>query len=82
MLYLGTILYVGLLFVNAIAILSEERFLARSSSPPLRRVFEIYLTMRAYTLQSAGHLPNSSQVHITRAMTSPDTAVLVGRMSA
>jgi hypothetical protein len=34
MFYLGSILYVGTLFVNAIAILNEERFLARSASPP------------------------------------------------
>lgn len=32
MLYLGTILYVGLLLVNAMAVLSEDRFLARSTS--------------------------------------------------
>lgn len=31
MLGLGTILYVGVLFINAIAILSEDRFLARSA---------------------------------------------------
>jgi len=29
MLYLGTLLYVGTLLVNALAVLSEERFLAR-----------------------------------------------------
>ncbi|TPX70843.1 hypothetical protein SpCBS45565_g01419 [Spizellomyces sp. 'palustris'] len=29
MLSLGTLLYVGILFINAIAILHEERFLAR-----------------------------------------------------
>jgi hypothetical protein len=34
MLYLGTILYVGVLLVNSLAILSEERFLARSSYRP------------------------------------------------
>ena len=32
MLYLGTLLYVGTLLVNALAVLNEERFLARSSS--------------------------------------------------
>ena len=31
MLYFGTLLYVGVLLVNALAVLSEERFLARSS---------------------------------------------------
>lgn len=30
---LGTILYVGLLLINAVAVLNEERFLARSESP-------------------------------------------------
>jgi hypothetical protein len=33
--FLGSILYVGLLLTNAIAVLSEERFLARSASCPL-----------------------------------------------
>lgn len=33
MLYLGTILYVSLLLINAMAVLSEDRFLARSTSP-------------------------------------------------
>ncbi|TPX58815.1 hypothetical protein PhCBS80983_g02880 [Powellomyces hirtus] len=32
MLSLGTLFYVGLLFINAIAVLHEERFLARSKS--------------------------------------------------
>ena len=32
MLYLGTILYVTLLLINAMAVLSEDRFLARSTS--------------------------------------------------
>lgn len=32
MLYLGTILYVSLLLINAMAVLSEDRFLARSTS--------------------------------------------------
>ena len=31
MLYLGTLLYVGTLLINALAVLNEERFLARSS---------------------------------------------------
>ena len=30
MLYLGTLLYVGTLLINALAVLNEERFLARS----------------------------------------------------
>ena len=32
MLYFGTLFYVGVLLVNALAVLNEERFLARSSS--------------------------------------------------
>ncbi len=32
--YFGSILYIGLLFTNAIAILNEERFLAKSESYP------------------------------------------------
>jgi hypothetical protein len=32
---LGTIFYVGLLLINALAVLSEDRFLARSSYEPL-----------------------------------------------
>jgi hypothetical protein len=35
MFYLGHIFYVALLFTNAIAILSEDRFLARSASHSL-----------------------------------------------
>ena len=31
MLYLGTVFYVALLLVNAMAVLSEDRFLARST---------------------------------------------------
>jgi hypothetical protein len=38
MLTLGTILYVAILFINAIAILSEERFLARSAFARLSAV--------------------------------------------
>lgn len=30
--YFGSLFYIGLLFTNAIAILNEERFLARSAS--------------------------------------------------
>ena len=32
-LFLGGIFYIGLLLINAVAILSEDRFLARSACP-------------------------------------------------
>lgn len=39
MLTIGTIIYVALLLINAMAVLSEERFLARSAfSRPRHRV--------------------------------------------
>ena len=33
MLFLGGIFYIGLLLINAVAVLSEDRFLARSACP-------------------------------------------------
>jgi immediate early response 3-interacting protein 1 len=48
MLGLGTILYVSVLFINAIAILNEERFLARSplsSRRVLGHISHDYLTV-------------------------------------
>ena len=49
MLYFGTLLYVGVLLVNALAVLNEERFLARSSCSPFR-VAHCLLTHRLGTL--------------------------------
>ena len=36
MLFLGGIFYIGLLLINAVAVLSEDRFLARSACPIFR----------------------------------------------
>ena len=43
MLFLGGIFYIGLLLINAVAVLSEDRFLARSACP--------YFMLRPYTLR-------------------------------
>lgn len=78
MLSLGAILYVGILLINAIAILSEDRFLARSTQLP-RDVTLAALTIRVCMVQLAGHLHNkcSKAMHTTKDMISPDTAVPV-----
>jgi hypothetical protein len=34
MLFFGSFLYITVLLINAVAILSEDRFLARSTKPP------------------------------------------------
>ena len=39
MLFLGGIFYIGLLLINAVAVLSEDRFLARSACLLCRRYF-------------------------------------------
>jgi hypothetical protein len=41
MLFLGGIFYIGLLLVNAVAVLSEDRFLARSACLLCRRHFPL-----------------------------------------
>lgn len=51
---LGVILYVMLLLINAMAILSEDRFLARSSCCCSRLTFEILTVFD----QSVGHPHN------------------------
>jgi hypothetical protein len=76
MLSLGTILYVAVLFVNAIAILSEERFLARSacSVRSRRRVL-----IRSQ-LAGPPRRPSSPRRRPTRA-TTRQVAMLVGLQS-
>ena len=44
MLGLGSIFYVSLLLINAMAILNEERFLARSACPPVQFSFFACIT--------------------------------------
>lgn len=39
MLYFGTLFYVSVLLINALAILNEERFLARSSYYRIQRSY-------------------------------------------
>jgi Yos1-like len=55
MLFLGGIFYIGLLLINAVAVLSEDRFLARSACP----IFGCTLFHHSHTfpgLQSDGQL--------------------------
>jgi hypothetical protein len=55
MLYFGTLLYVSVLLVNALAVLNEERFLARSSYYHISHIY-LCLTHPLQFLQSAGAL--------------------------
>lgn len=51
---IGTIFYVGLLLINAMAVLSEDRFLARSKSFECRDTLELSnLFSRLVLLESA-----------------------------
>ena len=67
MLTIGSILYISLLLINATAVLSEERFLARSESSPLS--FRLRFLMYTVLLQSAGHLYQRSQALDTTSRT-------------
>ena len=56
MLFLGGIFYIGLLLINAVAVLSEDRFLARSACP---------LVMATFRLQAPYCLHSRMVVHST-----------------
>ncbi len=49
MLFLGGIFYIGLLLINAVAVLSEDRFLARSACPLVMAVFQLQAAYSSYS---------------------------------
>jgi hypothetical protein len=70
MLYLGTIFQVAVLFINAIAILNEERFLARSTCVSLGH--EGWELMFRYQSACLHHHCSSSNNKVThKVMTNP-----------
>ena len=73
MLFLGGIFYIGLLLINAVAVLSEDRFLARSACLLCRRYFPL-----TGALQLDGH-PFNHQIALVFSQTmtiAVDTGIL------
>lgn len=76
MLFLGGIFYIGLLLINAVAVLSEDRFLARSACLLSRHYFP--LTGALLFVQLAGH-PFNHQIALAfnqTMTTAVDTGIL------
>jgi hypothetical protein len=73
MLFLGGIFYIGLLLVNAVAVLSEDRFLARSACPLVMATFRLLFA------QSDGHPFNHQILPVFNKImtTAVDTGILI-----
>ena len=62
---LGRIIYVSLLFTNAIAILNEERFLAKSEcwfSPRLHKLNQVSLSINLISMFTNHHCQSHSRM--------------------